>query len=137
MQPKLFATKSFQSALRLLKHFACIISNKPPYKTQSKKQIKNTVLLLRYFIPTTKHKLHKTKNSEACTNLSKLNNSSQLVLGIYWPGVAHKIKITSAQAMVIIVEYFKIIVFKPKYYCRRLHRLSQIFFSINFIITRT
>ena len=46
----------------------------------------------------TKNKsVHKIKNMEACTHLSKLNNSNQLALGIRWPGVAHKAKIIAAQ----------------------------------------
>ena len=38
-----------------------------------------------------------TKKIDACTNLSKLNNSSQFEVGIYFPGVQHKIKMTSVQ----------------------------------------
>ena len=68
-----------------------------------------------YFIPTTKNKQLNTKKSEACTNLSKLNNSSQLVLGIYWPGVAHKIKINKAQVIQRATEYFNINLMRNKF----------------------
>ncbi len=48
------------------------------------------------FITTRNNKLFKIKNMVACTHLSKLNNSNQLTLGIKWPGVAHKAKMTAA-----------------------------------------
>lgn len=94
--PKELATKSCQSALRLVKHWACIISNSPPYKTP---ETKNTIIHnfdRSYFKTTKNNKLHNIKNIDACTHLSKLNNSSQLALGINWPGVAHKAKIMVA-----------------------------------------
>lgn len=40
-----------------------------------------------------------TKKIAAWTSLSKLSNSSQLAVGMYCPGVAHKTKIKSAHAV--------------------------------------
>ena len=48
------------------------------------------------------------KKMLACTNLSKLNNSSQSVVGMYCPGVQHKIKIMSVQITATNKLYFKI-----------------------------
>lgn len=53
------------------------------------------------------HKQLKTKNILACTNLSKLNNSSQLVVGIYCPGVQHSKKIISVHKKAAKRLYFK------------------------------
>ncbi len=55
------------------------------------------------------HKLDKIKNMLACTNLSKLNRSSQWALGTYLPGVQHSIKITTVQMKANAKEYLKIV----------------------------
>jgi len=55
------------------------------------------------------HKLDKIKNILACTNLSKLNRSSQWALGTYLPGVQHNIKITTVQMKANAKEYLKIV----------------------------
>lgn len=46
---------------------------------------------------TINNRVLKPKNIEACTHLSKLNNSSQETLGINCPGVEHSNKIVIAQ----------------------------------------
>lgn len=113
-QPNELAVKSSQSPLRLLKHFACIISKSPPYKTAIAKNKIILIVPLLCFMVIISSKLQSIKKIEACTNLSKLNNSSQLVVGIYCPGVAHKIKIISAQRTAQKTKYFKSIFFKNK-----------------------
>jgi len=59
------------------------------------------------FISENSHKQVKTKNILACTNLSKLNNSSQLVVGMYCPGVQHSTKIISVHKTAANKLYFK------------------------------
>lgn len=55
----------------------------------------------------TSHKNDKVKKIDACTNLSKLNNSSQLVVGIYCPGVQHSTKMMSVHKIAAERLYLK------------------------------
>ena len=53
------------------------------------------------------HKIVNVKKILACTNLSKLNNSSQLDVGIYCPGVQHSPKMISVHKMAAVKLCFK------------------------------
>ncbi len=85
-----------------------MISSAPPYATQ-RNMIKIIENLFSLWDLTRKvsHKKDKEKKIDACTNLSKLNNSSQLVVGIYCPGVQHNINMMRVHKMAAVKLCFK------------------------------